>query len=151
MSCTPTEITSINSLASRPLVLHYQPERTVTTMHPLIGRRVRNCHMACLQWCPAGGWAGCLPVSLASINCSLRLAYQTVALTGVEVGCGGLFGAAATSPRSSVIRLSYCVRLVESLLDRRRDPAPLADVVAALARPLPHSVGLFPGLPTATT
>lgn len=94
---------------------------------------------------------GCLPVSLASINCSLRLAYQTVALTGVEVGYGGLFGAAATSPRSSVIRLSCCVRLVESLLDRRRDPAPLADVVAALARPLPHRLGLLTGLPTATT
>jgi hypothetical protein len=85
MSYTPTEITSINALASRHLVLHHQPERTVTTMHPLIGTRVRYCHMACLQWCPAGGWAGCLPVSLASINCSLRLAYQTVALTGVEV------------------------------------------------------------------
>ena len=37
MSYTPTEITSINALASRHLVLHHQPERTVTTMHPLIG------------------------------------------------------------------------------------------------------------------
>jgi hypothetical protein len=46
-------------------------------------------------------------------------------------------------------RLSDCVRLIEGLLDRRRDPGPIADVVAVTARPLPHSSGLLPGLQTA--
>jgi hypothetical protein len=46
-------------------------------------------------------------------------------------------------------RLSGCVCLIECLLDRRRDPAPIADVVAVLAGPLPHRLGLLAGLPTA--
>ena len=54
-------------------------------------------------WIMYGGSSGLLAGELASINCSPRLAYQTVALTGVEVGYGGLFGAAATTPRSSAI------------------------------------------------
>jgi hypothetical protein len=41
------------------------------------------------------------------------------------------------------------VRLFERLLDRRGDPAPIADVVAVLAGPLPHSSGLLAGLPVA--
>ena len=54
-------------------------------------------------------------------------------LDGVEVG----------------YRLSGCVRLIECLLDRRRDPAPSADGVAVLTGPLSHSLGLLAGLPTA--
>ena len=41
------------------------------------------------------------------------------------------------------------MRLVECLLDRRRDPAPIADVVAVLAGPFPHRLGVLAGLPTA--
>jgi hypothetical protein len=69
-------------------------------------------------------------------------------LDGVEVSYGGLFGAAALT---SIVgyRSSGCVRLIERLLDRRRDPAPIADVVAVLAGPLPHSSSLLAGLPTA--
>jgi hypothetical protein len=38
MSCTPTEMSSINALVPRHLILHRQPQRTVTTMHLLIDR-----------------------------------------------------------------------------------------------------------------
>jgi len=67
---------------------------------------------------------------------------------GVEVSYGGC----SAPPQLTSIadyRLSGCVRLIECLLDRRRDPAPITDVMTVLAGPLPHSLGLLAGLPTA--
>jgi len=42
------------------------------------------------------------------------------------------------------------VRLVECLLDRRWDPAPIVDAVALLAGPLPYGLGLLTGPTTPT-
>ena len=55
--------------------------------------------------------------------------------------------------RTSLVghRLRGWMRLIKRLLNRRGNPAPLADVVAMLAGPLPHSTGLLTGLPTATS
>src|SRR5690348_3781353 len=65
-----------------------------------------------------------------------------------EVSYGGLLGR-RNSPFSAGYRLTGCVRLIECLLDRRRDPAPIVDAVTVLAGPVPHSSGLRRGLPTA--
>ena len=54
-------------------------------------------------WIMYGGSSGLLAREAGIHQLLPRLAYQIVASTGVEVSCGGLLGAAATSPRSSVI------------------------------------------------